>query len=227
MENGMARLTTIIQGSKPKTISSNPLSYSGRQPKAGGIQSCKRRETVPAAASEAPHWVIPGTAISSVYTAFLTPMESIKATSPPDPSLSLSAPSWRKAFQTHLILSSPEALTLARSSLSPSWTAASFQKITLLQWGPSSPHTHVCGSDLEKAHIWPCHPADCHSPVAPVTFQIPSVIGHPSMSPCSLSHPLFQPPPAVHSPQMCLSLSSLQGFAPATSSIRDSLCSLW
>lgn len=93
--------------------------------------------------------------------------------------------------------------------------------------GPSSPHTHVCGSDLEKAHIWPCHPADCHSPVAPVTFQIPSVIGHPSMSPCSLSHPLFQPPPAVHSPQMCLSLSSLQGFAPATSSIRDSLCSLW
>lgn len=39
----MARLTTIIQGSKPKTVSSNPLSYSGRQPKAGGIQSCKRR----------------------------------------------------------------------------------------------------------------------------------------------------------------------------------------
>lgn len=39
----MARLTTMIQGSKPKTISSRPLSYSGRQPKAGGIHSCKRR----------------------------------------------------------------------------------------------------------------------------------------------------------------------------------------
>lgn len=38
----MARLTTVIQGSKPKTVSSTPLSYSGRQPKAGGIQSCKR-----------------------------------------------------------------------------------------------------------------------------------------------------------------------------------------
>lgn len=51
----MARLTTIIQGSKPKTISSNPLSYSGRQPKAGGTQSCKRRGAVLAAASRAPH----------------------------------------------------------------------------------------------------------------------------------------------------------------------------
>lgn len=42
MENGIARLTIMIHGSKPKTISSNPLSYSGRQPKAGGIQSYEK-----------------------------------------------------------------------------------------------------------------------------------------------------------------------------------------
>lgn len=51
----MARLTTIIQGSKPKTISSNPLSYSGRQPKAGGIQSCKGRGDRPSSCPRAPH----------------------------------------------------------------------------------------------------------------------------------------------------------------------------
>lgn len=91
----MARLTTIIQGSKPKTISSNPLSYSGRQPKAGGIQSCKRRGARASSHLRSPaqpqalawtrgHRVTP---VSAPH--FTSPRSPSNPRGPPDPSLPL------------------------------------------------------------------------------------------------------------------------------------------
>lgn len=90
----MARLTTMIQGSKPKTISSRPLSYSGRQPKAGGTHSCKGRETVLAhlsARRSPPH--------QAVRAPVCLPLPSLQGSAP---ALQQGPPGWLPSAKPHL-----------------------------------------------------------------------------------------------------------------------------
>ena len=112
----------MIQGSKPKTISSNPLSYSGRQPKAGGTQSYKRRGARASSRLGSPTRP-PGAGLDSGTQSYTCPCNV-----PPGglqiqraclTLLASSAPSRVDAAHTHPTLSVPTALTLVGTSVSP------------------------------------------------------------------------------------------------------------